>query len=75
MWNSTPISNPYLKSIAPTPSSNLDPYTQLQPFIPNPNLGAGDIAKISYHDLFYIYISRFRDFITILCHVDFTILS
>ncbi len=32
------------------------------------------MAKISYHD-FFLEISRFHDFITILCHVSFTILS
>ncbi len=35
------------------------------------------MAKISYHAFFFFFleISRFHDFITILCHVGFTILS
>ncbi len=37
-------------------------------------VGVGNMAKISYQDLF-LEISRFRNFITILCHVGFTILS
>ncbi len=36
-------------------------------------LGLGDMAKISYNDLFRK--SRFHNFITIFCHVGFTILS
>ncbi len=32
-------------------------------------VGVGDMAKISYHVLFFLY------FIMILCHVGFTILS
>ncbi len=38
-------------------------------------LGVGDMAKISNHNFFFFFISRFHDFIMILCHVGFTILS
>ncbi len=35
-----------------------------------PRLGVGDMAKISYHIFF-----KYHDFITILCHVGFSILQ
>ncbi len=35
------------------------------------DLGVGDMAKISYHVFFF----KYHNFIMILCHVGFTILS
>ncbi len=37
-------------------------------------VGVGDMANISYH-VFFFFISRFHDFIMILSHVGFIILS
>ncbi len=40
-----------------------------------PRLGVGDMAKISYQVFFIFFYITIHDFITILCHVGFSILQ
>ncbi len=40
----------------------------------SPRLGVGDMARISYHNYLFLNIT-IHDFITILCHVGFSILQ